>query len=478
MHICIIGTGAAGWITAFKLKNLHSVDHITIIGSPSIPTIGVGESTTCEFPSFLHTLSDDGYDMGKLLIDIDASVKYGVYYKDWSKKEFLHAFVGSPDKNDSGYLLGSLDKSCNENYYMMPMFDEIIHDHRFNFDSTAQNYSFHFDANKLISSLERFAKTISNITHLKDTVVDCKKDNGVIHKLILEESEEVKADYYVNCIGQTAFNQKVFDEVYHDYSDVLLTDKALFYPLPYTNKEKEFHPYTVAKAMKYGWRWITPTWSRIGTGYVFSSKYITVEEAKQEFCEELGDHSIDPFVTDFYPRRVDTVFKDNYCTIGMAAGFLEPLDAPGLDLTMKSIILLSDILTERMNLKAANECILHEFNTWACFILHQYKTSTRNDTDFWIDHKNVNFEYYDAIINSLFDKQSNKKSVEILEPWMFYNTAAGKGQRWKVKNNSKGILKFLNKPKPSLCPQVTDDLKQYEFGHLEFFNKLHESGNF
>jgi len=252
----------------------------------------------------------------------------------------------------------------------------------------------------------------------------------------------------------------------------------LFYPLPYTNKEKEFHPYTVAKAMKYGWRWITPTWSRIGTGYTFSSKYITIEEAKQEFREELGDYSIDPFVTDFYPRRVDTVFKDNYCTIGMAAGFLEPLDAPGLDLTMKSIVLLSNLLTERMNLKTANESILHEFNTWACFILHQYKTSTRNDTDFWIDHRNIHFDYYDAIINNLFHKDISKKSVEILEPWMFYNTAAGKGQRWKVKNNSKGILKFLNKPKPSLCPQVTDDLKQYEFGHLEFFNKLHESGNF
>lgn len=472
MHVCVIGTGASGWITAFKLKNLKNIDHVTIIGSPSIPTIGVGESTTGEFPSFLHTLADDGYNMGQLLVDIDASVKYGVYYKNWSNKDFLHAFVGSPDNNDSGYALGNLNKSANENHYMMPMFDDIVHNHRFNFNCHAQNYSFHFDANKLISSLEKFSTQIENITHVRDTVVDCQKDNGTIHKLILKENKELKADYYVNCIGQTAFNQKVFDEVYHDYSDILLTDKALFYPLPYTNKEKEFHPYTIAKAMKYGWRWITPTWSRIGTGYTFSSKYITVEEAKQEFCEELGDSSVDPFVTDFYPRRVDKVFKDNYCTVGMAAGFLEPLDAPGLDLTMKSIVLLSNILTQRMSIEEANQTILHEFNTWACFILHQYKTSIRTDTDFWIDHKNISFNYYDNIIQQLFN---NKEGISVLEPWMFYNTSAGKGQRWKVYNTSNTIFDFFNKKRPEPYTPIPDNMKQHEFSHLDFFSKLHES---
>ena len=481
MRICIIGTGAAGWMTAHLLREREDIDHVTIIGSPHIPTIGVGESTTATFPRFLHTLNRSGYDMFKLLVDIDAAAKYGVYYEGWSEESFLHAFVGGKHNNDGGYLLGNLSKKENVNHYMIPLYDEIINKNSFNFDSRAQNYSFHFDANKFISSIENFSKNLKDITHIKDTVTGCNKNKHnkeKIESLILENSGEFKADYYINCVGQTSFNENIFGESYHDYSDVLLTDTAIFCPLLYKDKRREFHPYTIARAMKYGWRWITPTWSRIGTGYAFSSKYISIEEAKKELCNDIGDDTIELFVTSFQPKRVNKVFKDNYCTIGMAAGFLEPLDAPGLTLSIHLVDFLNYLFEGSITNEYANTLAKEDFDRWASFILHQYKTSTRSDTQFWRDHRNVKFDCYDKITEYLFENYNNNsyEGIEV-EPWMFYHTSAGKGHRWKVKGYSfKDKILRKNKPKKQSITkeELPKELKEYMFNHFYFFNEIHK----
>jgi tryptophan 6-halogenase len=464
MHICIIGTGAAGWMTAFELKNLEKISKITIIGSPAIPTIGVGESTTNNFYNFVSKLfPEDDRAFFKFLADIDAGVKYGVFYKNWSHKDFLHAFVGNQENNLNGYLLGNLPESYNENHYMMPMYDDIIKDNAFNLDQGVQNYTFQFDANKFIAAMEKLAADEKKIIHIKDTVIDSKfkDDNLSIESLYLKELGEIKADYYVSCIGKTAFNQKIMRDEYEDYSDVLLTDKALFYPLPYTNKRKEFHPYTTAKTMKYGWRWITPTWSRIGTGYAFSSKYISIDQAIEEFTDDIGDKTIEPFVTDFHPRRIKKVFKKNYCSIGMSSGFLEPLDAPGLSMSILANALLIEIFSNERNTNSANDLMCITFKNWAAFILHQYKTSERNDTQFWIDHKNVSYDHYEKILNCL---KNPLKKMPQLEKHMFFHTSAGKGHRWNTR------IKY---PYPQKRIQY-ESLCMNE-NHFDFFNKIHET---
>ena len=480
MHICIVGTGASGWITAFILNNQSWVDKITIVGSPAIPTIGVGESTTTGMINFLYKqifkLNKAGQD--KLFVDIDAAIKYGVYYKNWSNKNFLHGFVGGSQNNCNGYLLGHLSENENENHYMMPLYDEITNNNIFIPHLGVQNFSVHFDANKFISTMENLAKNESKIHHIKDTVIHAnfKKDEEV-SSLQLSDNSWIEADYYVSCVGQRGFNERVFKEKYEEYSDVLLTNKALFYPLEYKNKEKEFHPYTVAKTMKHGWRWITPTWSRIGTGYVFSDNHVSIDEAVHEFQQDIGDTSIEPYTTDFFPRRVKKVFKKNYCSIGMAAGFLEPLDAPGLDMSIIFAHLLTLILPSNITIKNANQYSEYNFNFWASFILHQYKTSSRNDTKFWNDHKNVEFDFYENIIKNLYDPIGINESAPLyvnewmndsdsFEPHMFYHTAAGKGLRWPVKCNNQPV-KFRN----NLLKEI--DFSRAET-HYEYFKKLHE----
>jgi len=390
--------------------------------------------------------TEDEYN--KFLVDIDAAMKYGVSYEGWSEHTYLHAFLGN--KNLQGYMLGQKLSSDPANPYLMPLHEEI---YKKNIcpDLNQQGYSFHFDANKFIAAMQKLSNKNSKIIHIDDTVIDSVYIEDKVSKIVLEKQGLLEADFFISCIGQSAFNAKVFKEEYHSYSNELLTDKALFYPLKYKNKREQFHPYTVAKTMKNGWRWITPTWSRIGTGYVFSSNHVSVDQATDEFLNDIGDKSIIPNLIDFYPRKAKKTFKINSCTLGMAAGFLEPLDAPGLAILIWSIDKLvpllryinSNIPTEDIINKLNNQMSEH-YDWWVSFILHQYKTSSRSDSQFWIDHKNVKFDHYDKIIENLYNvKNINGKlnfnashpDITMGEFFMFYNTTSGKGINWPTEED-------------------------------------------
>lgn len=444
MHICIVGTGASGWIAAHFLKNNTKIKKITIIGSDKIPTIGVGEATTHSFREFLLNrcnLTEEEYT--KFLIDSDASFKYGVSYEGWSKKKFLHPFaVGQ----HLGYLLGKKDPDDNYHKYVSPIHNEI-YNNKVYFGTDKHEYSFHFDANKFISAMTELAKLDDKITHIVDTVIESQYDDlNNVSCIITDSKKKITADYFVSCIGSQAFNKTIFNEEYVSYSDILLTNKAVACPLAYSDRATQSHPYTVAKAMPNGWRWITPTLSRVGTGYVFSDNHISVDEATSQLLDDIGDREliIDPFVVDFTPRRVKEVFKSNIATIGMAAGFLEPLDAPGLALTLRFLTFLEDILDniESDNIQkiktTLNQEAVIDYDFFCSFILHQYKTCKHSDTKFWIDQKNVQFDPYDEILHQVFDPVITKANTPVYpqsvrEPWMFYNSTAGKDIRWEVK---------------------------------------------
>ena len=249
-------------------------------------------------------------------------------------------------------------------------------------------------------------------------------------------------------ISLLSFTDSISSSIFNglNYNDVLLTNKAVACPLEYTDNKSQFHPYTVAKSMKNGWRWITPTQSRIGTGYVFSDKHISIDEATNELLKDIGDRKpiIDPFVVDFTPRRVKELFKGNVCTLGMAAGFLEPLDAPGLALTLKYLGYIEEVVNNFVNWNVhetkmyLNKEAVIDYEFFCSFILHQYKTCNRTDSSFWIDQKNVEFEPYNNILTQVFDPPISQSGHVmypgfVREPWMFYNSTAGKDIRWKVK---------------------------------------------
>lgn len=465
MHICIVGGGAAGLMAAHALKKIEDVNQITILKTSEIRTIGVGESTTLSFVEWINDYLELGpQSYQEFIKDIAASVKYGVFYEGWSKKDYLHGFYSAKDDIlYNMYLLGNKPKEINVNEFnsyiaSFAKTNKVVLDN-YNFP-----FSLQFEADKFVLKLTSMANNEPKITVNESKIKKVNYKDDFITSLILENGKELKADFFINAMGSSSEKQDLFKNEYESFEDILLTNKAIIAPLEYNNKKEEMKPYTTAKTMKYGWRWITPTNTRIGTGYVFSDKYCSIEEAKKELAEDIG-YSIDFEVVDFKPRKVKETFHKNWCNLGMANGFLEPLDAPGLALTMSNIKQIIDIINRYdwyqenpVNLEVVNKEADFNFNFWASFILLQYKTSNREDTNFWIDQKNISFEFFSKLYLEISSLKTN------WEKGMFWNTIAGKDIQWKT---------HVNKEPKKLNYNHLESMD-----HFDFIEKIHNEKDF
>lgn len=451
MNICIIGAGASGWIVCTMLKKLNFIKKITVIGSSKIPTIGVGESTTLNFSS--SVLED--LDLKKFVQETDATAKYGVYYKNWSKKDYIHYFTSEIEEQWENILsLGNKDPETHIHDLRVNKLWKFIQENQVSLDNKVHEHSWHFDAGKFISFLKKINLEDDKVSFIDDTIVGCKFISDEIEYIVGESNQKYTSDYFVNCCGDTELNENIFKEEYISLSKYLLTNKAIAYPLQYENKRHQFHPYTVAKTMNCGWRWITPTQSRIGTGYVFSDNHISVDEATNELIKDIGDPTVTPFKVDFNPKYNKKTFKTNSCTIGMSNGFLEPLDAPGLSLSIDGVKILKSLLDLKNKNSDKYPSILDKSNSnfiyfqkfWISFILHQYKTCWRNDTQFWVDHKNVDCDFYEEVLDIFFKRFSfDKKFYDDLcdlgldSPSIFPSTVA-RDIKWESKIREKPVL--------------------------------------
>jgi tryptophan halogenase len=448
MEICIIGSGVSGLMCAIELKKINAIKKINIISSNKIPSIKVGESTTYPFYTFIN----NNFDLKEFITNTDASVKYGVYYKNWSKRNFIHFFT--PETPFERYntrerpyceLLANKDPNIHFHSLLGNKLWKYIHKNQVCLNDNDYRFSWHFDAAKFKKFLISKLKNNSKINFIEDTIKNCIfGENKKILYISGENNKKYIADYFVNCCGENYLNE-VFGDKYISLSPYLLTNRALVYPLKFTNKKDQFHPYTVAKTMKYGWRWITPTQTRIGTGYVFSDNHISVDQATHEFLEDIGDKTIAPQLVNFNPRINQNIWKSNYCSIGMSSGFLEPLDAPGLAMTVGQIGTLISIIEKidkinqniidkkelEIDIKNYNFRDLLYYQWWCSFILLQYKTCWRNDTQFWIDHKNVFCDFFESIIKTL--EYPNDELFDRYEYEMFFKTIAAKDIKWKSK---------------------------------------------
>ena len=467
MKLCIVGTGASGWMACAAFKSMFD---IIMVGSPVIPSIGVGESNTMKLNVFHKEV---GIDSNKFIAESDAAVKYGVYYKNWSKNDFIHNFKDTTTTDALNITLpmyyrslANKPKNVSINDIVAVNLQKAIADNKVFMEDTFYPKSWHFDAGKYIKFLSEYCLGDGSVIIFDETVVECVKHGDKIIKLITNENRVIEADYYIFATGDNRDTNKILEEEYASLSDVLLTDKAFVYPLEYTNKREQFHPYTVAKTMKHGWRWITPTYSRIGTGYVFSSNHVSEDEALDEFFNDIGDKTIEPRLVKFTPRYNTKTFKENHCTIGMSNGFLEPLDAPGLTLTIDVINHLKLIFNQNTQINNpdllstlrdyANERMVSRYEFWASFILTQYKTCARKDTKFWKDHRKVKYAPQQYILSLLDDY-----NIDHHDYVMFMHTIAAKDQTWK---STTKVLPFrqLEYPLASLH-------------HLDYINEIRKS---
>jgi 2-polyprenyl-6-methoxyphenol hydroxylase-like FAD-dependent oxidoreductase len=399
-RITIFGGGTSGWLSAAYLsRNLKIPAEITLIEDTSLGPIGVGEGTQPMTARFLH---ECGIEPKDWLKDSNAVFKYGVELIGWNDEPYfvdndvpINCIVGSK-LFTSDYFI---DKPYSEVAAWHPAyqlakanvsskFDEYLD---VNHGSGPESYgAVHFDAYAILRSIKNILG--DSIKHIDTKITDIRQDVYGITELVGVDGTKYTADLFVDCSGfQSLLLEKTLKSPFTSYSNILPCDSAVVFQTQYKDPQKECHPYTKATTMNAGWRFTIPTFKRVGNGYVYSSKHITPEQAEQEMREALGEFEA--------PARhlkmkcgvhKETAVK-NVCAVGLAAGFIEPLEATGITFTTAAVKSLTELLNMTNNVwndfcrQNINRGFYEMTTEILAFVWAHYHFSSRNDTEFWQD---------------------------------------------------------------------------------------------
>lgn len=406
--IVILGGGTAGWLTAnhlgYQLRKSDSSDiRVTVIESSDIPTIGVGEGTV---PAIRHSLKKFGIKEKDLLRHCQATFKQGIKFEDWRedpKKVGSHHYYHPFDYPDiqaidlPGYWLRE-EKNARSFADYVSLQSRICDRYLAPKTSAhseyegAASYAYHLDAGKFTELLASNAIEKFGVTRLDHRIEDVKlAQNGTIHSLITDSGDELTADFYVDCSG---FSSRLLGQAlavpYIDKKAILFADRAFAVQVPYTALETSLPSVTLAKARPAGWMWDIALQNRRGTGYVYASQFCSDDAAETDFRAMLNDPR-----GELALRKINMTigyrkkfWVENCAAIGLAQGFVEPLEATGLLMFDASASLLAELLPARgADLSSAAKqfnCVM--INAWdrvIDFIKLHYCLSARNDSDFW-----------------------------------------------------------------------------------------------
>ena len=413
--ITIVGGGSAGWMVAATLISQFPKKDITVIESPNIPTVGVGESTLGQINVWLDLLGIKDEDF---MPYTDASYKLSIRFEDFYKKGdggFHYPFGNvietkklglkqlwfakkhlkpeTPVTDYANWLYQNM-ALVNNNTLFKNENKELEH---FDFQ---YHTAYHFDATKFGLWLKENYCIPKGVKHILEDVNTIETNEDGITSL----NNTHKADMFIDCTGfKSLLLGDTLKEHFNDYSKLLPNNKAWATRVPYKDKEKELLPYTNCTAIENGWVWNIPSWERIGTGYVYSDKYVSDEEALNEFKRHLDKKGNDYSNSEFKNIKMrvgihDRLFVKNVCAIGLSAGFIEPLESNGL-LSVHEFLLNLVKVMKRGEEDTISQWDRDNFNVWCKrffddfteFVSMHYALSHRDDTKYWKDITNKSF---------------------------------------------------------------------------------------
>ena len=399
--ICIVGGGTAGWMTAATLIKSFPQKKITLIESDDIPTIGVGESTTQFFRDWTLEMNipDNWMD------ECEATYKYSVCFKNFSEYGDFHYpfYDGAAPANANADILdwffhyratnGNPEVSFAE--WMTPYW-RIIKENKvaisdFESFSGKKNVGYHLDAVKFANWLKREFCTPRGVKHEVDTIKDCIKDTDGNIASLVGEKDIYLADMFIDCTGFKSSILGGMMGVEWDDFPFLINNKAWAVRTGYTDKKTEMTNHTVCTALDNGWVWHVPLTTRIGTGYNFSDKFISEEDALKEFKEFLGDRPLlsEPRLIEWKNGIAKKVWCKNVVGIGLSAGFIEPLESNGLLSVHNFAVYLADALS--MHDGKVNTLVRAHFNRrcrkhmsqFAHFVGNHFMMTTKTNSEYW-----------------------------------------------------------------------------------------------
>ena len=399
LEIVVLGGGTAGWMAAAGLAALLPASRcrVRLVESEEIGIVGVGEATLPHIKNFNDSL---GIDEAEMMRATNATFKLGVQFVDWGFKgsSYIHPF-GVHGSADSG--LGfhqqwrrSLDAGRDWDIQEFSFACMAAQANRFDFPATGKptvnstySYAYHFDASLYAKFLRRLSELRGVIrTEGKVRDVEQDADSGDIRALIMESGERIAGDFFVDCSGfhSLLLGGKLGAE-WEDWSKWLPCDRAL--PVP-TERCGELTPYTRVTAMDAGWRWRIPLQHRTGNGYVFSSRFIDEDKARQDLLDALDEPTLaEPRLLKFQAGRRVQSWQRNCVALGLSGGFLEPLESTSIYLIQIAIMHLLPLLPG----KRYDQRLVDEFNRRMDveyerirdFLILHYHLNSRDDTELW-----------------------------------------------------------------------------------------------
>jgi tryptophan halogenase len=410
MHrIVVVGGGTAGWMSAIAIGSRFPEKQVTVVDPKVISPIGVGESVTGIVQSLVTDPLND-LSLGEFFRRCDVTFKTGIWYKNWQREgteyltpidvpaeffrhhydchaeEFYAAVAANGAQLGEVQIFGHLMRAGRTDHYRNP-------DGSVNY--LQSSVSVQFDALKFAAWLQEKAVTRPNIHHVDDVVdtFEQNPENGHITKIRTRGGQEIEGDLFLDCTGfHRLLLAKAYKPKWISYSDYIRVDSAIpcFVPHP---EGQPIPNYTLATAMPHGWMWQIPTQSRLGKGYLFSSRYVDVEGALANMRAAGVNPGDNPRVLRFDTGRFEKVWQGNVCTIGLSGGFIEPLEASTIHSMVVQIRFLTELYLPFLNREVMpviaeqyNELVRIAYEDYLDFINFHYLTG-RDDTDFWREHQ-------------------------------------------------------------------------------------------
>ena len=415
--IVIVGGGTAGWLTAGIIAAEHNTNgteindlvdvQITLVESPDVPTIGVGEGT---WPSMKSTLQKMGISETDLIQECDASFKQGTLFNGWKtggNDAYTHPFT-PPHSYASTNLAPQWQKFRNE----VSFADAVSSQNALMFQGLAPkqistpeyafnaNYGYHLDAGKFAELLRKHCVEKLGITHLKANVIAINSStDGDIESLKTDTVGHIAGDLFVDCSGSKALLLgEHFDIPFCSKSQFLFNDTALASQVPYTNSDDPIASSTLSTAQTSGWIWDIGLPTRRGIGHVYSSAHTTEERASEELLAYIkttvsAEAALPTSIRKvaFNPGHRAKFWHKNCVAVGMSAGFIEPLEASALVLVELSAAMIAEQLPANRQVmdlvaKRFNNKFLYRWDRIIDFLKLHYILSQRQDSDYWKDN--------------------------------------------------------------------------------------------
>ncbi|MBT9490114.1 MAG: tryptophan 7-halogenase [Rubrivivax sp.] len=398
-QVVIAGGGTAGWMAAAALsKVLRGKVAITLVESEEIGTVGVGEATIPMIQLFNRVLE---IDEDEFVRETQGSFKLGIEFLNWGRQgtRYMHAFgrMGqdlwtvpfhqywlkmfqagrAPDLGEFSITR----TAAYQNRFMRPPGDVQ------NSPLNDIAYAYHFDAGLYARYLRRYAEA-RGVTRLEGRIqeVSLHAETGHVTALVLAGGQRVEGELFLDCSGfRGLLIEQTLKTGYEDWTHWLPCDRAVAVPCA---SATPFTPYTRSTAHRAGWQWRIPLQHRTGNGHVFSSRHISEDEATAVLMGNLdGDPLAEPRTLRFTTGMRRLGWNRNVVALGLASGFLEPLESTSIHLIQTAIARLIDFFPATgfspVDIDEYNRQARFEFERIRDFIILHYHLNQRTDSDFW-----------------------------------------------------------------------------------------------